>query len=101
MFALVSGTLVALSCFPSVDIPSTQPLEGEWDWRKALQVEAEQTGCLPVACVACLWAGLWLAPHGKSPFTSLDLNGSVPHLPTLFSCDLGLRVLDFVLSRLL
>lgn len=95
MFALVSGTLVALSCFPSVDIPSTQPLEGEWDWRKALQVEAEQTGCLPVACAACLWAGLCCPP------TSLDLNGSVPHLPTLFSCDLGLRVLDFVLSRLL
>lgn len=68
-------------------------------------MEAEQTGCLPVACVARLWAGLGLssglAPHRKNPFTSLDLNGSVPHLPVLFSCDLDLRVLDFVLSRLL
>lgn len=68
-------------------------------------MEAEQTDCLPVACVARLWAGLWLssvlAPHRKSPFTSLDLNGSVPHLPVLFSYDLGLRVLDFVLSCLL
>lgn len=68
-------------------------------------MEAEQTGCLPVTCVALLWDGLWLssglAPHGKSPFTSLDLNGSVPHLPVLFSYDLGLRVLDFVLSHLL
>lgn len=75
-----------------------------WDWRESLQAETEQLGCLAVAVlpVSVLNGGCprdGSTPHtGKallvSPYTSLGLNGSGTYLPVLFSCDVGLRVLD-------